>query len=109
MSRALSLRALAVAGALALMPVAISAQGVLVTHCKDGTTTASVGKGACADHGGVVLAGRSKPRKHSASKAKHAKSSKASKGGKATKHKKPGTKTTKKVSSAPAPAAPRTP
>ena len=92
MARMLSVRSLALLGAIAISPAALRAQGVPVTHCKDGTTTASVGRGACGDHGGVIVARASGGVRHKASAkratAKAGKSAKVKKGSKAkTKHK----------------------
>jgi Protein of unknown function (DUF3761) len=50
MIRVLSSRSLLLVTAIALAPFALQAQG---TTCKDGTTSAAAGKGACSGHGGV--------------------------------------------------------
>lgn len=52
MHRILSYRSLLVAAAIALAPFALNAQAATVT-CKDGTTSAATGRGACSGHGGV--------------------------------------------------------
>ncbi|HEY2375604.1 MAG TPA: DUF3761 domain-containing protein [Gemmatimonadaceae bacterium] len=50
MLRNFSVRALVIACAFALAPLALQAQA---TTCKDGTTSTASGKGACSGHGGV--------------------------------------------------------
>ena len=53
MHRILSYRSLLVATAIALAPFAVNAQATAAVTCKDGTTSASTGRGACSGHGGV--------------------------------------------------------
>jgi hypothetical protein len=50
MLRILSARSLILTAAIAFVPFALQAQA---TTCKDGTTSATIGKGACSGHGGV--------------------------------------------------------
>jgi len=56
MPRILSARSLILACAIALAPFALQAQAT--TTCKDGTTSAASGKGACSGHGGVAKAAK---------------------------------------------------
>jgi hypothetical protein len=53
MLRALSYRSLVLASAIALAPFALNAQATASVTCKDGTTSAATGRGACSGHGGV--------------------------------------------------------
>jgi len=53
MHRILSYRSLLVATAIALAPLAVNAQATAAVTCKDGTTSAATGRGACSGHGGV--------------------------------------------------------
>ncbi|HKW10682.1 MAG TPA: DUF3761 domain-containing protein [Gemmatimonadaceae bacterium] len=57
MLRILSSRSLMLATAIALAPFALQAQAAATT-CKDGTTSAATGKGACSGHGGVKAAAK---------------------------------------------------
>ena len=57
MLRILSSRSLMLATAIALAPFALQAQAATTT-CKDGTTSAATGKGACSGHGGVKAAAK---------------------------------------------------
>ena len=45
---------------LAMLQVAHAADGAAPTTCKDGTTSAAAGRGACSGHGGVQKAAKSK-------------------------------------------------
>ena len=69
MHRILSYRSLLVATAIALAPLAVNAQATAAVTCKDGTTSAATGRGACSGHGGVDKAA-SKAAKRSARAAK---------------------------------------
>src|SRR3954470_20153365 len=53
MLRAFSYRSLVLATAIALAPFALNAQATASVTCKDGTTSAATGRGACSGHGGV--------------------------------------------------------
>ncbi|HKN65817.1 MAG TPA: DUF3761 domain-containing protein [Gemmatimonadaceae bacterium] len=69
MHRILSYRSLLVATAIALAPLAVNAQATAAVTCKDGTTSAATGRGACSGHGGVDKAA-AKSAKRSAKTAK---------------------------------------
>lgn len=53
MLRVLSHRSLLLAAIVALAPFALGAQATASITCKDGTTSAATGRGACSGHGGV--------------------------------------------------------
>jgi len=59
MHRILSYRSLLVATAIALAPLAVNAQATAAVTCKDGTTSAATGRGACSGHGGVDKSAKS--------------------------------------------------
>ena len=70
MHRILSYRSLLVATAIALAPLAVNAQATAAVTCKDGTTSAATGRGACSGHGGVdKAAAKSAKRSTKAAKA----------------------------------------
>ena len=69
MHRILSYRSLLIATAIALAPLAVNAQATAAVTCKDGTTSAATGRGACSGHGGVDKAA-SKAAKRAAKAAK---------------------------------------
>ena len=61
MLRVLSARSFILTAAVALVPFALQAQAT--TMCKDGTTSAATGKGACSGHGGVDKSAKKKAAK----------------------------------------------
>lgn len=69
MHRILSYRSLLVATAIALAPLAVNAQATAAVTCKDGTTSAATGRGACSGHGGVDKAAKSAKQSTKAAKA----------------------------------------
>ena len=58
MHRIFSYRSVLVATAIALAPLAVNAQATAAVTCKDGTTSAATGRGACSGHGGVDKAAK---------------------------------------------------
>ena len=73
MHRILSYRSLLIATAIAVAPLAVNAQATAAATCKDGTTSAATGRGACSGHGGVDKAATKAATKAAKAEAKAAK------------------------------------